>query len=219
MAKIYVDDKILNAQEGDNLLKVCLENGIYIPNLCFLKQNKDNPIASCRMCFVEIEGLAQPVTACTQKVYDGMRVKTDTEEVRRLQKWGIELLLSTQEDPENLEKENELRKIAEFLNVPLKHHRLKYIPRETNIDFNTNAHPYIKYDFKKCILCGKCVEVCKKLNKDYHIDFGKRGYNTVITFFEKREISDSHCKGCGACVKVCPVNALELKNKKEKVTM
>ncbi len=212
--KIIVDGKEIIAKEGENLLKVCLDNGIYIPNLCFLKQNSKNPLATCRMCFVEIEGMDQPVTSCTQKVYNGMIVHTDTEEVRRMQKWALELLLSTQENPEEIDENNELKKIADFLNVPLKLTHLVYIPRETNVDFNTNAHPYIEYDYKKCILCGKCVEVCKKLNKNYHIDYGKRGYNTFITFFEKKEIADSHCKGCGACAKVCPVGALKLKKSK-----
>ncbi len=211
--KLKINDKEIEAKEGEILLKVCLDNGIYVPNLCFIK-NVETPRASCRMCFVEIEGINHPVTSCTQKVYDGMVVRTDTEEVKNLQKWGLELLLSTQENLSEIDENNELKKIADYLEFPLEVKRLAFIPRETNIDFNTNAHPHIKYDFKKCILCGRCVEICKKLNKDYHIDFGKRGYNTVITFFEKKDISDSHCKGCLACVKVCPVGALE--GRKEK---
>ncbi len=210
--KLKINNKEIEAKEGESLLKVCLDNGIYVPNLCYLK-NMDTPRAACRMCFVQIEGEPNPVTSCTTKVKDGMVVFTDTEEVRNLQKWGLELLLSTQENLDEIDDKNELKRIADYLGVELKLTHLEFIPRETNIDFNTNAHPYIEYDYKKCILCGRCVETCKKLNKEYHIDFGRRGYNTVITFFEKKDISDSHCKGCLACVKVCPVGAL--RGKKE----
>ncbi len=213
--KLKINDREIVAKEGEYLLKVCLDNGIYIPNLCYMK-NIEPPRASCRMCFVEVVGIPYLVTSCTTKVYDGMIVKTDTEEIKKLQKWGLELLLSTQENLDDIDENNELRKIADYLGVPLKLNHFEFIPRETNIDFNTNSHPYIDYDYKKCILCGRCVETCKKLNKEYHIDFGKRGYNSVITFFEKKEISDSHCGACFACVKVCPVGALKVKDKMKK---
>ncbi len=212
--KLKINNKEVEAKEGEYLLKVCLDNDIYVPNLCYVK-NTDTPRASCRMCFVEVIGIPFLVTSCTTKVYDGMIVKTDTEEIKELQRWGLELLLSTQENLDEIDDNNELKKIADYLGAPLKLEHLQFIPRETNIDFNTHAHPSIEYNYKKCILCGKCVEVCKKLNKEFHIDFGRRGYNTVITFFEKKEISDAHCGGCLACVKVCPVGALKGKKKKE----
>jgi len=93
MAKLIVDGREIEAQQGANLLQACLDNDIYIPNLCYLKEMQDPP-SSCRLCFVEIEGYRQPVTACRVEIREGMVVKTDTEHVRRLQRTAFELLLS-----------------------------------------------------------------------------------------------------------------------------
>ncbi len=219
LVDIFVDGKRVTAKEGDNLLQVCLENNIYIPNLCYLK-NAENPDASCRLCFVEIEGRGQPVTSCSEKVKEGMIVHTNTEEVRELQKWGVELLLSIDKSFCRDCIANhvcELQKITNFLGIPLKPQFLPIIERDSNIDYTT--HPHIIYDYKKCVLCGRCVNICSKLNKKDSIDFAKRGYNTIITFFENKEISETYCKGCLKCVEVCPVGALQGKdkNKMEKI--
>ena len=77
MPKIRVDGKEIETKQGTTLLQACLDNDIYIPNLCFLESMED-PSASCRMCFVEIEGEKQPITSCTVNVKDDMVVKTDT---------------------------------------------------------------------------------------------------------------------------------------------
>ena len=95
MIKLTIDNKEIKAEEGITLLQACLDNEIYVPNLCFLKEMGDPP-ASCRICFVEIKGEDKPVTSCTEKVNDGMVVKTDTPLVRRLQRTAFQLLLSVQ---------------------------------------------------------------------------------------------------------------------------
>ena len=51
MPKIIVDDKGIDVDEGTPLLQACLDNDIYIPNLCYLK-GMLYPSSLCRMCFV-----------------------------------------------------------------------------------------------------------------------------------------------------------------------
>jgi formate dehydrogenase major subunit/NADH-quinone oxidoreductase subunit G len=63
------------SQRGKNILFAALENGIYIPNLCAI-QEKNEAAASCRLCFVEVEGWIEPVTACAEPVKEGMVVHT-----------------------------------------------------------------------------------------------------------------------------------------------
>ena len=46
--KLTVDNKEIGAREGTNLLQACLENDIYIPNLCYLEDMKEIGRASCR---------------------------------------------------------------------------------------------------------------------------------------------------------------------------
>ena len=75
MVRMVVDNKEIETEEGATVLQACLENGIYIPNLCYLKE-MDKPPDSCRLCFVEIDGYSQPITSCTVKVKKGIAVKT-----------------------------------------------------------------------------------------------------------------------------------------------
>jgi len=93
MVTLLVDNIKLAVEEGTNLLKACLDNNIYIPNLCYV-EGMTPPAASCRLCFVEIKGEEHPVTACTVKVNREMVVTTDTPRVRQLQKTALQLLLS-----------------------------------------------------------------------------------------------------------------------------
>ena len=93
MIKLTVDNTEIEAEPGANLLHTCLESGIYIPNLCHLKEMSPAP-ASCRLCFVEIEGMDPPVASCTIQIWGSMQIHTDTPAVRRLQKSALQLLLS-----------------------------------------------------------------------------------------------------------------------------
>ena len=122
MAKLRVDNREIEAREGISLLEACLDSGIYIPNLCHI-HGAENPSASCRLCFVEIEGEDKPIPSCTVKARDGIIVKTDTPSVRRLQRTAFKLLMSVHRVdcghcPAN--KKCELQRIAKFLKVGLK---------------------------------------------------------------------------------------------------
>ena len=135
MPKLLVDNKEIEVKEGTTLLKACLDNGIYIPNLCYL-EGMEAPPASCRMCFVEIEGVEKPITSCTVKVKDDMVVKTDTLSVRRLQRAAFRLLLSVHHvDCKNCQanKKCELQHLAKFLKVGLKPKHLEVFLKEPDI--------------------------------------------------------------------------------------
>ena len=75
MIKLTIDGRQLDVDEQKTLLEVCLEHGIDIPNLCFLKE-MENPPASCRLCFVQVEGESKPVSSCRVKPSEGMVVHT-----------------------------------------------------------------------------------------------------------------------------------------------
>ena len=213
MVKLLVDDKEIEVEEGAILLQACLNNEIYIPSLCYLGGMK-NPPASCRMCFVEIEGENKPVTSCTVKVRDGMVVKTDTPSVRRLQRTALQLLLSVHDVdcgrcPAN--KKCELQRIARFLRVSLKPKRLERLLKETETDEN---HPFLTYYPNRCILCGKCIHVCRTLHGKPFLTFAKRGFDTVVSFFGEKDTPGLPCgEKCVACVEICPVSAITLKPK------
>ena len=204
---IKVDGKEIAVNEGDNLLRVCLDNSIYIPNLCYM-DGMDFPPVSCRLCFVEIEGRSGPVSSCTVKVSDGMVVITDADNVRRLQRRALEFLLSTHRVecagcPAN--KNCEIQKLAKFLKVGLKSEDYKKYLKEPDLD---ETHPELNYYPNRCVLCGRCVFVCGQKNNAV-LSFAKRGLETVITFYGQE--NNLACGACKDCVEVCPVKALTLK--------
>ena len=214
MPKLRVDGKEIETKQGTTLLQGCLDNDIYIPNLCFLESMED-PSASCRMCFVEIEGEKHPITSCTVYVKDDMVVKTDTPAVRQLQRTALRLLLSVhhvdcKHCPAN--KKCELQRIAKFLKVGLKPKGLERYLQETEIDRN---HPFINHYPNRCVLCGKCVHICRRQHGQSVWTFAQRGFDTVISAYGEAGASSLTCEKCDACVKICPVGALTFKDVQE----
>ena len=207
MVTLMVDNREIETQEGVTVLQACLDNGNYIPNLCYLKE-MENPPGSCRLCFVEIDGCREPVTSCTVRVREGMVVRTNTERVRRLQRTAFELLISVHDvDCKNCpaNKRCELQRIAKFLHGGLKLKRLEKLEREVSIE---GDHPCLEYVPSRCVLCGRCVSVCKKKNGQPMLSFARRGLDTVISFFGEGDKSTVSCEQCYACAEICPVAAL-----------
>ena len=206
--KLLVDGVSINAPQGSNLLSVCLENGIYIPNLCFL-DCEDCPAASCRLCFVKIEGIASPVAACTFIIQTSIEIKTNTDEVRRLQRSAMRMLLSIHDvDCKNCHANHscELQKIAKFLKISLKPKPLPPIERDKEID---TTHPLIDHYPHRCVLCGKCIRVCRSQHSQPDFSFTGRGIDTVIRHYPESDKRKSLCIDCQSCINVCPVGALK----------
>lgn len=74
MAVITIDGKKLEVPDNKNVLECALDAGIYIPHLC---HHKDlNPLGSCRMCIVEVNGQDGVMASCTLEAKDGMVITT-----------------------------------------------------------------------------------------------------------------------------------------------
>jgi bidirectional [NiFe] hydrogenase diaphorase subunit len=211
MVTITVDDKPLQAPEGSRLLAACLAAGIYIPHLCHVP-GVDSPPASCRLCFVAIQGQAHPVTACTVTVADGMVVQTDTPAVRRLQRSGFRLLMSAHQVeccrcPAN--RACALQHIARFLDIGL---RSRPYPTRLKDAAPDTSHPFLVHFPNRCVLCGRCIHVCRERNGASLLAFSHRGFDTVISAFGATGQTRLPCESCSACVAICPVGALSLKS-------
>ncbi|MDM7999900.1 MAG: 2Fe-2S iron-sulfur cluster-binding protein [Dehalococcoidia bacterium] len=201
-----IDGRQIRARRGDRVLWAALDHGIYIPNLCAIRE-ADPPFGGCRLCFVEIEGRKSPVAACSQPVEAGMVVHTETPRVRRLRQTAFELLLSHHRlDCAHCAKNKkcELQKIAAHEGFKLKLQRLRRIERDLPID---SSHLLFTYDPNKCVLCGKCVWVCQRHGVGA-IDFAYRGLETRISTFDNMPLAHAKCDSCLECVRVCPVGAL-----------
>jgi len=208
---LTIDGKKVKAKEGEKILWVALENGIYIPNLCAIRE-KMQPSASCRLCFVEVEGENEPVIACTEPVREGMVVNTRGKNALRLARTAAGLLLASHPiDCGHCLKNRscELQKIAKHLRIKLKTKRFRRLERNLPIDESSSL---FVYDPNKCVLCGKCVWVCQEKLSIGAIGFTRRGFKRMVSTFQDKPMAETMCNQCAECVKVCPVGALTFKN-------
>jgi len=67
--------------------------------------------------------------------------------------------------------------------------------------------PFITIDNNYCILCGRCVRVCK----DNAIEGQK--VQPYKGGFKPYRIRQQRCTHCGECIKVCPENAVAIVEK------
>lgn len=207
---LTIDGKEIKARAGEKVIWAALESGIYIPNLCAIK-DKPRPNASCRLCWVEIEGKEKPVTACTEEVQNGMAVNTRGEKARGLARAGFDLLMASHAldcSHCNANGRCELQKIAKALGCSLKPRGLRLLLRNLPID---GSNPLFNYDPNKCILCGRCVWECRKQKGKVVLGFAHRGFNRRLTTFGDEPIGKDRCLDCVECVRVCPSGALSLK--------
>jgi len=207
---LTIDGKKIRAAPGEKVLWAALDNDIYIPNLCAIRE-KGEPFASCRLCFVEIEGKDIPVTACTAPVAEGMVVNTKGAKALRLARTALELILASRVvDCAQCTKSGtcELQRIAKHLGVKLKTKRFRKIVPELAVD---SSSPLFIYDPNKCVLCGRCVWVCQEKLGKGAIGFAYRGFRRMVTTFGDEPMGRSSCQDCSECVTVCPVGALVFK--------
>jgi len=210
LCTIIIDGKEIRVKSHSNLLWAALDNNFFIPNLCSIK-DKERPYASCRLCFVEIAGRSEPVTSCTEKVYDGMAIKLVSPEITRLRQVAFDLLLSSHRlDCAHCVKNRncELQKIAAAEHFKLRGRRFNKIDLNLPPD---SSHPLIIFDRAKCVLCGRCVWACQEQGRSV-LDFAYRGIKTTISTFAGLPLSETDCNSCLACTSVCPVGALYLKS-------
>jgi predicted molibdopterin-dependent oxidoreductase YjgC len=177
--------------------------GIHIPNLCHIKELRG--VGACRMCMVEVEGLKTPVTGCTTRTKEGMKVRTSTPKVEEVRKFVTDLILSFHPlDCMTCPKAGacDLQRYA----ADLKIQESSFGRKSFNYPLNDRS-PFITIDNNYCILCGRCVRVCKEQNTNV-LDFMGRGIATKVSTALDRPLHESGCTFCGSCIDACPVNTI-----------
>jgi len=206
--KILINGKTYEAAPGQTVLQVARDNGIYVPSLCY--HAKIGPAGKCRVCVVEVEGMRGLQTSCNLPVKDGMKVRTDTEDVKAHQRLIVDLLLSSgKHDCLSCEQNGmcELQDAAYYLGIE----RPSFDLAPKTVDYDESSE-MVYVDRSKCIQCGRCVEGCNNTVVNEVINFSERGFETRIAFDDNLPLGDSTCVQCGECVQLCPVGALLDKN-------
>ncbi len=203
---LTIDGKRIYAAAGTTILEAARKSGIEIPTLCYHPRLR--PLGHCRLCLVEVEGVAAPVTSCDNPVQEGMKVTTSTPQLEAMRKEIISLLLSDHPYEECLTCEKsgscELQEKAYSCRV-----ELPGLIRELPVTQDEN--PYIVRDESKCILCGRCLRVCRDYagrNVFALLSGGIESRITPVREGEAASLEEAGCIFCGQCVDVCPVGAL-----------
>ncbi|MCK9420057.1 MAG: molybdopterin-dependent oxidoreductase [Nitrospirae bacterium] len=203
MVNMEFDGKAVSVPEGMTLVDAAATVGIHIPNLCHIKELRG--VGACRMCMVEIEGMKTPVTGCTTRTKEGMKVQTSTPKVEEIRKFVTDLVLSFHPlDCMTCPKAGtcDLQRYA----ADLKIQESSFGRKSFNYPLNDRS-PFITIDNNYCILCGRCVRVCKEQGTNV-LDFMGRGIMTKVSTALDKPLHESGCTFCGSCVDACPVNTI-----------
>lgn len=207
LINITIDNQNVSVPEETTILEAAKMVGIDIPTLCFLKDI--NEIGDCRMCIVKVEGRKGFATSCIQKVEEGMIVKTHTPEIIEARHVMLDLIISNH-DKDCLTCTRmgncELQALAAKFGIQTI--EFKGERKEYPID---DFSPAIVKDPNKCILCRRCVAVCKNIQKIGAIDCGNRGFDSSISTSYNKSLKDTNCVYCGQCIEACPTSALREK--------
>lgn len=174
---LRIDGSTVQAEKGTSVLDAAIEFGICIPHLCHVPYLSD--VGACRLCIVEHvkNGRSKVTTSCTLNVEEGMVILTATEKITTLRRNIAELLVA------QAPNSRAIQDVAMRCGVK-----------------------EVRYPFRSgdCVLCGRCVRVCRELWKAQAIGFVGRGKERHVDFPFGSQ-SDL-CKHCNSCTMLCPMS-------------
>ncbi len=189
--ELTIDGIRVTARSEETILNLARENGIFIPTLCHHPALE--PFGSCRLCTVEIVQAKKLKldTACTHPAEEGMSVTTASTRVRHVRKMILSFLIAR--CPEVFV----LKELADKMGL-----KILSLPGENMKD-------------EKCILCGRCVRVCREAIGKQAISFAFRGEKRMPS--SPFGIQSENCIGCTACEYVCPTGAVTVKKEQKTI--
>ncbi len=203
MAKVEIDGKTIEVDDGLTVIQAADRLGIEIPHYCW---HPGLSIAgNCRMCLVEIEKAPKLQIACNTRVTDGMVVHTKSEKTVAAQKAVLEFLLINHPiDCPVCDQAGECKLQEYYMDydrqksrVPLagKVHKGKAIP----------IGPHVVLDQERCVLCSRCIRFLDEVTKTHELAFFERGDHNVLALAPNRVLDNPYSTNVAD---ICPVGAL-----------
>lgn len=206
MPKVFVDEHEIEAPDGLNMIQVARMAGIEIPHFCYHPGLGVD--GNCRLCLIEIDGVAKPQVACNTFVKDGLKIRTDTEKLKDLRRSVLEFFFLhhpldcpiCDQAGECLLQDfyMEIGQYESRFDLP-KHHKRKVV----------DVGPRIVLDAERCVLCNRCVRFCDKITGTGELRIISRGHRSEIGIFPNRPLDNPYSLNV---VDLCPVGALTSKD-------
>jgi len=196
---ITMDGKECKGFFGQTILEIARENGIYIPTMCYL--TKVLPIASCRMCVVNVEGVDGFILSCQERATNGAVVTTNSPELYRERQNIIKLY--------NVNHPLECGVCDQSGECELQNKTMEFGIDEQNFTAKDSFRAiqnwgFVSYDASLCIMCERCVKVSTEITGDEALKVKFGGYGSTIENVKK----DKNFATLGEAAAVCPVGAL-----------
>ncbi len=215
---LTINGKVVEAKSDETVLNTARANDIFIPALCYL--TRCSPTLACRLCLVEADG--KQIYACNAKVKEGMSVTTSTPTIEKERRAIMEVYdvnHPLQCGVCDQSGECELQNYTLYMKLDSQSYSIKDVPRPTQ------HWGVMNYDPGLCIVCEKCVTVCKDMIGSNALSTVKRGSEAIDKTFKEEMPKDAYsmwnklnksligfeednCTDCGECISVCPVGAL-----------
>lgn len=176
MVKLTINGLPVQVEKGTSILDAATFVGFSIPTLCH--EDGLAPYGGCRMCLVEIGEAPRTklVTACTYRVEEGLRVRTDSAKVMKARRLLLELYVATCPSSKRIQ--------------------------DMASEWGVKVCRYTAKDYH-CIQCGLCVRMCEQQMMGDAIGFAGRGKDRHVS--RPFDITSETCRQCGGCMYICPV--------------
>lgn len=206
--KVFINDKQYEVDENQTIMQAADTVGFKIPRLCYHPRLSIE--GACRVCIVEVYGQKNYVASCSFPVADGMKIYTETKELRRARRDIVELILDNHPvDCHTCERDSncELQRLSYSMGIKKRHFEGERKKYEKDVSSTS-----VVRDPNKCILCGRCVRICSELQKVSALGHAHRGFKTVVMPAYDLPFTETVCTACGQCINVCPTAAFVEKN-------
>jgi NADH-quinone oxidoreductase subunit G len=201
--KAEINGIAVEVKPGTTILEAAREVHIEIPTLC--KHPDLDPTAACGICIVKVEGSPKMLRACCTPLEQNMKVTTHDPEIVEVRRTVIELIMSRHPNECLTCGRNQVCELQTLSsNFGIRCESFVSIVPEIPIDTSTRT---LMLDPRKCISCGRCVQVCQEIQDVHALCFLNRGFETSIAPAGV-SLDESPCVRCGQCSAHCPTGAI-----------
>jgi NADH-quinone oxidoreductase subunit G len=201
---VVIDGIAMEVPKGTLVIRAAEQIGIEIPRFC--DHPLLTPVAACRACLIEIDGVPKPQPACAQVLSDGMNVRTQrSSEMARIAQEGVMefLLVNHPLDCPVCDKGGECPLQNQAMSVGRADSRFEGEKRTFPKPINVNAQ--VLLDRERCVSCARCTRFADEIAGDASLELLERGAQQQVGTAND-EPFDSYFSG--NVVQICPVGAL-----------